>query len=119
MNLVGLSEYGLINIGLTQNTYTISAHKSVNLVYAKFLIMMENPTDEEQTIKTSIYLLTSVAKELRKVAIFASYEEYAKDCVRILKGINSNARITLHRINYIINSEINYQLEDLCSEKGV
>ena len=78
--------------------------------------MMENPTDEVQTIKTSIYLLTSVAKELRKVAIIASYEEYAKECARILKGINSNAKVTLHRINYIINSEVNYQLEDLCSE---
>ena len=115
IELVKLNEYGLLNMGLLQNTYPIKPHEFYNLVYKSFLIRIENTSDEEISISHTVYLLSTVAKELFLVANFSSSEEYAKDCVEVLSKTNNNIKVTLHRINYRHENEINYQLDDLYS----
>lgn len=113
LELVRLSDYGLLNMGFSQNTYTIPPHETINLVYKTLLILMKNPTDEEIKINTSVFLLTSVATELLQVISNRFSEEYAKDCIKVLLKHNNQVNISLHRINYVTDKEINYQTEDL------
>ena len=115
LELVKLSENGLLNMGLSQNTYTIPPHENANLIYKDYLIRIENTTDGETEIKISVYLLSTVAKELFAVVDSQCIEEYAKDCVRVLSKQNSSVKVSLHRINYRHGNEINYQLEALFS----
>lgn len=116
MELVKLSEYGLLSMGFSQNTYAIPPHKSINLIYKTLLILIGNPTEEETKIVTPVFLLTSSAKELLTVANVIPNVEYAKECVKALSKLSNQAKITLHRINYKTDKEINYNLEDLCTE---
>ena len=82
-----------------------------------FLIRIENTSDEEISVSSTIYLLSTVAKELFSVASYSPIKEYAKDCVAVLSKLNDKTKVTLHRINYRTSNGINYQLEDLCSEQ--
>jgi len=108
LELVKLSEYGLLNMGLTQNTFTISAHSSINITYKQLLLLLENTTDDEISIAPSVFLLSSVAKELLTVANVSMDEEYAKECAQFLASLNNKVKITLHKINYISENEINF-----------
>ena len=113
LELVKLSEYGLLNTGLSQRTHKISPHKDVSLIYKNLLILITNNLKEEIIIKYNVFLLSTVAKELLVLVKCTSNEEYANDCVSVLSKINKQAKVTLHRINYRTETEINYQSEDL------
>lgn len=113
MELIKLSEYGLLNMGLSQNTYKLAPKDVINIVYNALLIRLENTSDEEISIQNSVFLLSTVAKELLTIATITTSEEYAKDCVTFLKR-NDRIKVTLHRINYRTEKEINFQLENLC-----
>lgn len=118
VELVKLSEHGLLNMGLTQNTYEIEAHKALNLIYQTLLIRLENESNEKTSIRNNIYLLSTAAKELIAVANISLEEDYAKDCVSTFSEHNRQLKVTLHRINYLNGNEVNYQSEDLCSKKA-
>lgn len=117
VDLVRLSEFGLLNMGQAQNSMTIQAHTSGSLRYKGLLLLIENPTDDEITISFEIFLLSSVAKELLVVSNATVIEEYAKECVKALSEQNKSVKITLHKINNISVNQIYYQKEDLCSKE--
>ena len=54
-----------------------------------------------------------VETELLQVISNRFSEEYAKDCIKVLLKHNNQVNISLHRINYVTDKEINYQTEDL------
>ena len=61
-------------------------------------------------------LAAAAATELLTVANVTFIEEYAKDCAKTLSKLNDKIEVSLHRINFSTDREINYQLEDLCSK---
>ena len=115
LELIKLSEHGLLNMGLSQNSFTIIPNEKHILTYDNLLILISNLTDKEIDISFTVYLLSSAAKELLASADYSFSEEYAKDCVRILSKQNDGIKVTLHKINYREGNNINYQLEDLCA----
>lgn len=113
LELVQLSEYGLLNMGLTNETYKIEAHKSANIIYQMLLIQLINLSDKEQGISFPVYLLSSIAKELLSLVNASSNEDYARDCVKILVKTNNQVKVSLHRINSLNDTKINYKMDDL------
>lgn len=113
LELVKLSEYGLINFGNSQNTYTLMPNKGLDLIYKVFLIRMKNTSEEEVSFSCSVYLLSNSAKELMEITKNYGIEEYAKDCVSFLLKQNEKICISLHRINYIIGDKVNMEIKDL------
>ncbi len=117
IDIVRLSEYGLLNTGNSEKIFSIVAHGINYLIYGEYVIVFENQSDNEVKLKYPIYLMTTVANELLMVSDVSLNMEYAKDCVNMLKekNKNKNVLISLHKIDHWIGDEFMYYEKDLCS----
>lgn len=113
MDLIKLSEIGLLTMGLSQRTYTIRPHSRVNLIYHSYLVMVTTPQDTNLEIEFSVFLLTSVAKELQILVNAVYYEDYAKDFAKMIFDANHQAAVSVHRIIQQSQGRIEYQKENL------
>lgn len=113
MDLLTLSEYGLINMGLSQRTDIVNAHSNVKLLMGDYLLIMDNPTDEDIKISFSVYVFTSVAQELQKVVAINRDEEYVKESSRYLSKQNDSLISTLHKVISIYEKGIQYQVGNI------
>ena len=116
LDLVKLSENGLLNVGMTQREFKILPHQNQGLLYGDYLIIINNTSEEEIIFHIPVYLLSTVAKELITIINTTANEEYAKDCVIAISKHNKQIGVTLHRINGIEGGMIEYDDEDLCSK---
>ena len=116
MDLIKLSEIGLLTMGMSQRTYKIRPGSHVNLIYHSYLIIVENPKDTDMEIQFSVFLLTSVAKDLQVLVNAVYYEDYAKDYAKMISDANRNATVSVHRIIKHNQGHPEYQEEDLLNK---
>lgn len=60
--------------------------------------------------------MTNSEKELMEIKRVTGIEEYAKDIAKLLLENNKSVEIKLHKIDYIKDGKISYDLDDLFSK---
>lgn len=118
LTLLKMSVLGVIHLEDTQRTRNLNS-ESVNFRFnLKYLIILKNLQQTPLDIHLSIYVLSSVGRELFSICNIQYEEKTVKEITIKLKNLvdretKKKVQITLHKINYIINNQVNYQLQDL------
>lgn len=83
------------------------------IVNNKLVIIIKNEIEEKQEINIEIKGFTEIGTQIFKsIGFNSSNDEFIK-FARYLKEKGAKLKISLHKINTIINDNINYQIEDL------
>lgn len=108
-----LKELGLLSFEESSSTYLIQARGSSPLVYGDFCILIGNPNDEKITVKSNVFVFSSVAKEIKVVAKYCTIKECAVDIMNVLHKANPKAHLTLHEFIADEKGIKRYQEEDI------
>ncbi len=110
-----LKELGLLNLESTEKTYTIIPDKTTIISYQdKYLIAIKNIGETNVDHKVSIHMFSNSATELFNVANLKENYDYIVDVAKGMKKIAKEGEIiSLHKINYMTGTNVNYQLNDL------
>ena len=115
MELVKMCEYGLITMSMSQTTHMVPANGSCHEVYANYLILVSNSTEDLIQVPIPVFLLTSVAEELMKVSNITFHSDFLNDYASVIRKQSDKVKVSIHQINSINGNVIDYQLKDLSS----
>ena len=122
LNLLKMSVLGVIHLENTQRQRKIDSEPVAFSFGSKYIILLKNTQQNCVDISLSIYVLSSVGKELLSISNIQYNENTVKEITtkmkkRLNRDTQKKLQITLHKINYILNNQINYELEDLLDNK--
>lgn len=92
---------------------TINSKQQSNLINRNLIILFFNETEKNIDVNISVRGYTEIGMQIIKSIGLSSSDEEFKKFAQHLKEKNTEVKITLHKINYIKNDSINYQLQDL------
>lgn len=94
---------------------TIDTNSNSNIVNKYFVILISNETEKSIKIDIPIRGYTEIGSQIIKSIGLTSSDMEFKNFASHLKDKHKQLKISLHRINYIKDNQINYQKQDLLS----
>lgn len=118
-NLLKLKEFNLISLEDSEKTISIEPNNHRFIIYDnRYIILLKNDSDKKIDYKLSVYILTQFAIELSSIVKTSTLYEFVVEYAKILKSKEYNGlSVTLHKINYIIGEQVNYDRKNLLEEE--
>ncbi len=115
LNILRLGELGLINVNASARTVKILPNGDSGSIYQnQYLILLKNSKGSEIDFNLAGYLLTSSAMELIEIATVQMNQQYAIDYAKEIEKLKPDGTVvSIHKINYISDGNINYEDENM------
>lgn len=112
-----MQDVGLIKSNdLITETITIASKGKYTTIEEQIILIIENTSNINQEIELGCKILTSEGNELKTALGIKMGDVKFLDLCQKLKDkfkSNTNLKFTAHKINYIIDGNVNYNLQDL------
>lgn len=117
--IIQLEELGLINLNPMLSLQARFNLDESNIFHTKnrVLIIRRKPENTEKEVSVKAYTLTTIGKQLFSVINDSEVNDsFVYDYALELKNQHKDFNITLHKVNVIVDGNINYKTEDILTE---